>query len=115
VAVESDTKLAELAGERITKLGLDNVVIEIGPVNAGWGDQAPYDVIIVNGACETISDELLLQLAEGGRLVCTICDSNGVGAATLFAKVGGMVSTRALFGANVPKLPEFELEEGFSF
>lgn len=115
VAVESDTELAGSAGARITKLGLDNVVVEMGPVKAGWADQAPYDVIMVNGGCEAISDEIWAQLAEGGRLVAVICGKTGPGTATLFVKAGGVVSGRKLFDANVPGLPEFELEEGFSF
>mgnify|MGYP003667869383 FL=1 len=115
VAVESDTELAGAAGGRITKLGLDNVVIEIGQVNAGWADQEPYDVIMVNGACEKMSDAILAQLGEGGRLCAVIADKSETGVATLFVKSGGIVSSRVLFDANVPGLPEFDLEEGFTF
>jgi protein-L-isoaspartate(D-aspartate) O-methyltransferase len=115
VAVESDTDLAGAASARLTKLGLDNVVVEMGQINAGWSDQAPYDVIIVNGACGAISEEILAQLAEGGRLCAIIRGAGGTGMAKLFVKSGGVVSSRGLFDANVPALPEFELEEGFSF
>lgn len=115
VAVESDTDLAGSASARITRLGLDNVVVEMGPINAGWADQAPYDVITINGACENISDTILSQLAEGGRLCAVVGGKAGTCAATLFVKSGGVVSSRELFDANVPALPEFELEEGFTF
>lgn len=115
VAVESDTELAGAASARITKLGLDNVVVEMGPVNAGWADQAPYDVIMVNGACEKMSDAVLSQLADGGRLCAVIGGRSDIGLATMFVKSGGIVSSRVLFNANVPRLPEFELEEGFTF
>ena len=115
VAVESDTDLAGTASARLTKLGLDNVVVEMGQINAGWADQAPYDVIIVNGACGEIPEEILAQLAEGGRLCAVIRDAGGTGMAKLFVKSGGVVSNRVLFNASVPALPEFELEEGFSF
>ena len=33
----------------------------------------------------------------------------------LFVKSGGGVSSRGLFDASVPALPEFDLDEGFSF
>lgn len=115
VAVESDTDLAGAASARITKLGLDNVVVEMGPINAGWADQAPYDVIMINGACEKMSDTVLSQLAEGGRLCAVVGGEAGTCSATLFVKSGGVVSSRELFDANVPGLPEFELEEGFTF
>jgi len=115
VAVESDTELAGSAAARITKLGLDNVVIEMGPVNAGWADQAPYDVIMVNGACIEITDAILSQLADGGRLCAVMGNKKGTGTAKLFVKSGGIVSSRVLFDASIPSLPEFEPEEGFTF
>jgi protein-L-isoaspartate(D-aspartate) O-methyltransferase len=115
VAVESDTELAGAASARLTKLGMDNVVVEIGPINAGWSDQAPYDVIMVNGSCGEMSEAILSQLAEGGRLCAILRGPGGTGMAKLFVKSGGVVSNRGLFDANVPILPEFDLEEGFSF
>ncbi len=115
VAVESDTELAGTASARLTKLGLDNVLVEMGPINAGWSDQAPYDVIIVNGACGEMSEAILSQLAEGGRLCAIMQGKRGTGMAKLFVKSGGVVSSRGLFDASVPALPEFDMEEGFSF
>jgi protein-L-isoaspartate(D-aspartate) O-methyltransferase len=115
VAVESDTELAGAAGSRLTKLRMDNVVVEIGPINAGWFDQAPYDVIMVNGSCGEMSEAILSQLAEGGRLCAILRGPGRTGMAKLFVKSGGVVSNRGLFDANVPILPEFDLEEGFSF
>jgi len=115
VAVESDTELAGAACARLTKLGMDNVVVEMGPINAGWSDQAPYDVIMVNGSCGEMSEAILSQLAEGGRLCAILRGPGGTGMAKLFVKSGGVVSNRGLFDANVPILPEFDLEEGFSF
>ena len=115
VAVESDTELAGAASARLTKLGMDNVVVEMGPINAGWSDQAPYDVIMVNGSCGEMSEAILSQLAEGGRLCAILRGPGGTGMAKLFVKSGGVVSNRGLFDANVPILPEFDLEEGFSF
>ena len=115
VAVESDTELAGAASARLTKLGMDNVVVEMGPINAGWSDQAPYDVIMVNGSCGEMPEVILSQLAEGGRLCAILRGPGGTGMAKLFVKSGGVVSNRGLFDANVPILPEFDLEEGFSF
>ena len=115
VAVESDTELAGAARARITKLGLDNVVVEMGPINAGWSGQAPYDIILVNGSCGEISDAIFSQLAEGGRLCAIMRGAGGTGMAKLFVKSGGGVSSRGLFDASVPALPEFDLDEGFSF
>ena len=115
VAVESDAILAEAASARITKLGLDNVVVEIGSIKAGWSDQGPYDVIMVNGGCGEISGALFAQLGERGRLCAIMRAEAGTGVATLFVKTGGTISSRVLFDASVPALPEFDHEERFSF
>jgi len=72
-------------------------------------------VIMINGACVEMTDAILSQLAEGGRLVAIMGGKKGTGTATLFVKSGGIVSSRILFDANVPGLPEFEPEEGFTF
>ena len=50
VAVESNSDLVRKSSEQMMELGMDNVVVEQGPIESGWPDQAPYDVIIVNGA-----------------------------------------------------------------
>jgi len=115
VAVESDAELAGMASARVTNLGLDNVVVEVGPVNAGWADQAPYDVIMIIGACEQISEAVYSQLADGGRLCAVMRERSGTSSAKLFVKTGGTVSSRTLFDANTPVLPEFVLKEGFTF
>ena len=115
VAFESDQDLAVIASTRIGKLGLDNVVVETGPIQAGWSEQAPYDVIMVTGACSEIPELIFSQLTDGGRLCAIMCSEGGVGLATLFLKNGGVISSRGLFDANVPLLSEFQREERFSF
>ena len=47
VAVESNSNLVRKSSEQMMELGMDNVVVEQGPIESGWPDQAPYDVIIV--------------------------------------------------------------------
>ena len=115
VALESDAAMAETAARNLSTAEHDNVVVETGPLKAGWTDQAPYDVILINGAVEDVPDALLQQLAEGGRLCAVKRRGIATGQAELLMKVDGVVSGRPLFGANTPVLPEFELEEGFTF
>ena len=115
VALESNVKLAELASSNMTALGLDNVVVEKGPVQAGWPDQAPYDVIMVNGACEQVPVKVFDQLLDGGCLCAVIRSGKGNGVARLWNKYGEVISGRDLFDANVPILPEFERKQGFNF
>ena len=115
VAVESNSDLVRKSSEQMVELGIDNVVVEQGPIEYGWPDQAPYDVIIVNGACSDVPDTLFEQLAEGGRLCAVTVGESGVGSARLWTKRNGHVSNRPLFDANIPGLPELQREAGFSF
>ncbi|MEM9277919.1 MAG: protein-L-isoaspartate O-methyltransferase [Pseudomonadota bacterium] len=114
VALEEDNTLAEQSGERLSSLGYDNVVVLSGALNEGWEREAPYDIILVEGSVEEISERLLDQLAEDGRLVAVVGQGNAA-QATLFHKTDGLVGKREVFNCSIPKLPGFERIEGFSF
>ncbi len=115
VALESDAELVKKALSKMSDLGVDNVVVEEGPIECGWVDQAPYDAIIVNGACAEIPETLFQQLSEGGRLCAVTTGESGVDTAFLWLKSNASISKRPLFDANIPSLPEFEKRVGFNF
>ena len=115
VAVESIPSLVAAASKSLSAAGQDNVVVEEGPVLAGWADQAPYDVILINGAVEHIPEQIIDQLADGGRLCAVVRRDGAPGVAQLLIKSRGVVSRRLVFDASMPNLKEFELEKGFSF
>ena len=114
VAVESASDLAARATRNFTELSIDNVVLLEGPLEAGDPRQAPYDVILIDGAVGEIPQKMQDQLAEGGRLV-TVLRSGPVGRAMLLTRIGGAVSRRILFDAAVPLLPGFVRAPGFVF
>lgn len=114
VAVESDSSLAEKAGENLAAIGLDNVAVVAGSPRAGNADQGPYDVIFFDGAVSAIPEEICRQLADGGRLVAVV-QSGGVGSANLLMRYGDSISRRAIFDAGTPMLPGFEAEKAFAF
>src|SRR5574338_1131222 len=107
VALESDALLAQRAGAVFSELGIDNVAIVEGPLAAGCGKHAPYDVIYLDGAVEALPQALVDQLGENGRMVGVMIEQ-GVGRAMLWPKSGGTVSRRVLFDANVTPLPGFK-------
>ena len=116
IGVESDKALAGRAAATLTDLGIDNALIVEGPAHAGYPNQAPYDVILFDGAVPAFPDTVAAQCAEGGRMVGVLTGRNrGVGLATVGTNFGGTVSNRAVFDANVPPLPEFAEENVFSF
>lgn len=115
VSLESDPDLAAAATEAQTQLGIDNVLMVTGPLNQGYDKQAPYNVIVINGAVGEIPDTIADQLAEGGRLVTVVRDATEPGQAMLVERHRANVSRRVLFDAATPVLPAFERATGFVF
>lgn len=70
--VERIAPLLEQAKQRLAQLQLRNIVFRITDGHWGWDDFAPYEGILVTAAPEEVPEELLLQLAEGGRLVIPV-------------------------------------------
>ncbi len=114
VALESDGELAAEAGRLLAANGCDNFSVVEGPLAAGHAAQAPYDVIIIEGAVDEVSPQLMAQLKDGGRLVVVVGQGNS-GRATIWIKEAGLVSSRIVFDAAVPLLDAFRREPAFVF
>ena len=114
VGVEDDAELAERADELMTELGVENADVVKGALAEGCASQGPYDVILFDGAVESMPDGIVEQLRDGGRLVYV--DGTGRSAqAIVVHKSDGLIGRRAVFNASAPKLPGFEREVGFVF
>jgi protein-L-isoaspartate(D-aspartate) O-methyltransferase len=72
VAVESDPALAARAREGLAPYL--NVELVEGPLEAGAPAQAPFDVLLVDGAVEELPRELVAQVRAGGRLATGLVD-----------------------------------------
>ena len=114
VALESDPELAARAGETLLALGVDNAAVVQGPLEAGYAAEAPYDVIFLNGSVGFVPEELVGQLAPGGRLVA-IVGTGQVGRATVVTRQGTITGSREVFDASATPLPGFAREKGFVF
>lgn len=114
VAVEEEADLAATATATLAELGVANVAVMQGKLSAGWGAEAPYDLILLNGAVDEVPAILLDQIKEGGRLIAVV-GHGGAGRACVFTKVSGMVSERVAFNAAVPPLPGFKAAPRFTF
>lgn len=76
-SVERISPLQNQARERFYQLKLNNIRLKHSDGNWGWEWYAPYDGIIVTCAPEQVPQELLRQLAPGGRLVIPVGGSTG--------------------------------------
>ncbi len=71
-SVERISPLQNQARERFYQLKLNNIKLKHSDGSWGWEENAPYDGIIVTCAPEQVPENLLKQLAPGGRLVIPV-------------------------------------------
>ncbi|SDF72638.1 protein-L-isoaspartate(D-aspartate) O-methyltransferase [Limimonas halophila] len=115
VGLESDAELASQAESALAALSIDNSVIVRGSLTEGYPKQAPYNVILINGAVEEIPAGITGQLADGGRLVTVERSGAGMGKAVLVERFADAFGRRHIFDAATPTLPGFEKAPGFVF
>lgn len=113
VAVEEDEAMASEAQTTLMDGGVDNVAVHAGPLAAGAGEFGPFDVILLQGAVETLPVAIEDQLKEGGRIVCMFAEG-ALGSVRMGTKRRGHVSWRFEFNAGAPVLPGFEAEQTFA-
>ena len=113
-ATESDSALAAKARDILARLGFANVTVKEAAAAEGDPTNAPYDVIILDGATEVTPDRLYQQLKEGGRLVGVFALTRPP-RATIVTRSHGDFGNRALFDAVVPVLPGLERLPAFVF
>lgn len=114
IATESDSALAAKAQATLTGNGCANVTVGTAAPADGYPANAPYDVIVLNGATEIVPQRLYGQLRDGGRLVGVFATSRPA-RATLVTSSHGDYGHRALFDAAAPLLPGMERVPAFVF
>lgn len=78
LAVERHAELAELATQRVARLGYGNVSIRHGDGSLGVPEEAPFDAIILSAAPAEVPPALPGQLRRGGALVMPLGAPNEV-------------------------------------
>jgi len=71
-SVERIKPLLEKARKNIRLLGLNNVQFKHDDGSLGWKEKGLFDAIIAAAAPQRVPEELLAQLADGGRLIIPI-------------------------------------------
>lgn len=105
--VESDPALAGAApvkaGEWVT-----------GPLAKGATKSAPYSLILIDGAVEQVSADLVAQLADDGRVVTGLVD-NGVVRLAVGRKAGDSLALLPIAEIDAAALAEFAAPRKWSF
>lgn len=113
VAVEEDAALADEAQAILSSVGADNVIVHAGPLADGASEHGPYDVILLQGAAETLPETIEAQLKDGGRIACLFMEG-ALGVVRIGYKSGGRISWRFDFNASAPVLPGFKKAKAFA-
>lgn len=125
VAVEPDAALVKKASKVLSGLEIDNTAVIEGEPIAGCPEQAPFDVIFINGAVEFVPDDLISQLSDHGCLVTIVVDDRG-SHGCVFRKRSvkvvddsgvskPVVDCTRVFDLFAPKLDEFSHKQAFTF
>lgn len=72
ITVERLPPLAESARRVLARLGYRNIEVHIAEQTLGWLSGAPYDAIMVTAGAPRVPNDLLAQLAIGGRMVIPV-------------------------------------------
>ncbi|MDB5717148.1 MAG: protein-L-isoaspartate O-methyltransferase [Sphingomonas bacterium] len=108
VALEEDASLSMPA------TAAAGVAVVVGPLAKGWEAAAPYDLILIDGAVETVPPAIIDQLVEGGRLATAIVE-DGVTRLAVGRRAGHGFGLAAFADADAVRLPGFAAPPAFKF
>jgi len=73
--IERRPELASSASAKLARLGYSNAHVHCGDGTLGLPELAPFNAILVAAAAPAVPKPLLAQLAEGGRMILPVGDS----------------------------------------
>lgn len=112
VALDEDAALLTIARAALSDAG--NVTLVEGPLAAGWAAAGPYDVIVIDGAVEHVSDALVAQLKDGGR-IATGVEDRGITRLATGRKTAGGFGLNEFADIECAVLPGFAKPRTFQF
>ena len=117
IALEENQDLVAQAQKAWDNNDYVNIVGVQGALNLGWAKNAPYDLIIINGAVADIPEAIKQQLSVGGRIIAPIKPANEAVAKVTYVKRVNEdnFSDVVLFDSGTPYLQGFEPSKGFIF
>lgn len=112
VAVEDNRALVEHASAALG--GMANVTVIESDMTQGHAADAPYDLIIIDGAVQQVPDSLVGQLAEGGRLLAGV-DEAGVSRLAMGRRQAGAFALIPFADTDIAPLAAFARPKSYSF
>ena len=114
-ALEEDERLLALARPALTAFA-PAVSVAAGLLAAGWPSEAPYDLILLEGAVTAPPPNVVGQLRqEAGRLVMVLRTSGAPGQAALGEATQAGLQLRPAFDCSTPLIPSLVPPPTFAF
>jgi protein-L-isoaspartate(D-aspartate) O-methyltransferase len=114
-ALEDDPALLAIAGT-VLSTEAAGVTLVSGPLAAGWPANAPYDLILIEGAVPEVPAALADQLhRETGRLLTAVCGDGRATRAILAEATGAGLALSTIFDCGTPPLPCMRRLPAFQF
>jgi protein-L-isoaspartate(D-aspartate) O-methyltransferase len=114
ITLDPDSDLSFAANAALESCGVTNAKSVSTAAIDGWKDEAPYDVILLNGAAEVVPEAWLAQLAPGGRLG-VIVRNGAAGSARIYTRAESGAAYSTAFDAAPPVGPGLTKPPAFAF
>jgi protein-L-isoaspartate(D-aspartate) O-methyltransferase len=88
--------------------------VTVAAPDADWSADAPYSLVLIDGAIEVVPEGLSAVLADQGRLVTGLIE-RGVARLAIGRRAGGELVLTRLAEADFALLPEFAARPSWSF
>ncbi len=111
IAIEEDPRLVEVAREALSG---SRVKLVQAPLQDGYVEGAPYDLILIDGAVEFVPQAIIDQLVDGGRIATALLD-RGVTRIAIGRRAGEGFGLAPMADSAAAILPGFRRPKTFSF
>jgi len=112
---EANAELAAQASANLQKAGVNNAKVRNADGSQGAAGEGPFDAILLSGSVAQVPQNLLDQLAVGGRLIAIVGDEPMM-RATLITRTGpSSFVTAQPWDTNAPRLAGFAETPAFQF
>lgn len=115
VSVDNRQSFTEQASRHLEQFHIENVTLYTGDAHRGWMDKAPYDVIVLTGAIDELSDIFKPQLMKGGKLFAIIGKDSAMKGTLFQLNQDDTWSSNVLFETHTSRLADTNETEAFTF
>ncbi|MFA5514623.1 MAG: protein-L-isoaspartate(D-aspartate) O-methyltransferase [Sphaerochaetaceae bacterium] len=110
--VELIEELSLKAQQRLKNFGFSNINYKIGDGSLGWGENSPYDRIMVTAAPKRIPNTVVDQLCKGGIMILPVGPFGNQKLIKLSKDQEGAIKTEDLFAVSFVEMKgKYSLEQ----